>query len=52
MLLPKGFEFPPNLTYLHWEGLESLPSNFHGESLVALMMKSSNIKELWEGNKA
>ncbi|KAJ9672864.1 hypothetical protein PVL29_026210 [Vitis rotundifolia] len=51
MLLPKGFEFPPNLKYLYWEGLESLPSNFHGESLVAINMKSSNIKELWEGDK-
>ena len=29
MHLPKGFEFPPNLRYLHWENLESLPSNFH-----------------------
>ncbi|XP_034674591.1 disease resistance protein RPV1-like [Vitis riparia] len=51
MLLPKGFEFPPNLKYLYWEGLESLPSNFHGESLVAINMKSSNIKELWEGDE-
>ena len=44
MPLPKGFEFPPNLNYLHWEGLESLPSNFHGEKLVAINLKSSNIK--------
>ncbi|KAJ9701189.1 hypothetical protein PVL29_006505 [Vitis rotundifolia] len=51
MLLPKGFEFPPNLNYLHWDGLESLPSNFHGEKLVAIILKSSNIKTLLKGDK-
>ena len=51
MSLPKGFEFPPNLNYLHWEGLASLPSNFHGEKLVAINLKSSNIKELLKGEK-
>ena len=49
--LPEGFEFPPNLNYLHWEGLMSLPSNFHGEKLVAINLKSSNIKELLKGEK-
>ncbi|KAL6340103.1 hypothetical protein AAG906_038938 [Vitis piasezkii] len=51
MSLPKDFEFPPNLNYLHWEGLASLPSNFHGEKLVAINLKSSNIKELLKGEK-
>ncbi|KAJ9697372.1 hypothetical protein PVL29_009268 [Vitis rotundifolia] len=51
MRLPEGFEFPPNLNYLHWEGLVSLPSNFHGEKLVAIKLKSSNIKELFKGEK-
>ncbi|KAJ9676325.1 hypothetical protein PVL29_025045 [Vitis rotundifolia] len=51
MLLPKDFEFPSNLRYLHWEGLESLPLNFHGENLIAINLKSSNIKEFWAGNK-
>ncbi|XP_034691602.1 disease resistance protein RPV1-like [Vitis riparia] len=49
--LPKGFEFPPNLNYLHWEGLVSSPSNFHGEKLVAISLKNSNIKELLIGEK-
>ena len=49
--LPVDFEFPPNLRYLHWEGLEFLPSNLQGQNLVALNLKSSNIKELWEGDK-
>ena len=51
MSLPKDFEFPRNLNYLHWEGLVSLPSNFHGEKLVAINLKSSNIKELLKGDK-
>ncbi|RVW85244.1 Disease resistance-like protein DSC1 [Vitis vinifera] len=51
MSLPKDFEFPPNLNYLHWESLVSLPSNFHGEKLVAINLKSSNIKELLKGEK-
>ena len=51
MSLPKGFEFPPNLNYLHWEGLVSLPSNFHGKKLVAINLKSSNIKELLKAEK-
>ena len=49
--LPIDFEFPPNLRYLHWEGLEFLPSNFHGKNLVAINLKLSNIKELREGDK-
>ncbi|XP_034691609.1 disease resistance protein RUN1-like isoform X2 [Vitis riparia] len=51
MSLPKDFEFPPNLNYLHWEGLVSLPSKFHGEKLVAINLKSSNIEELLKGEK-
>ena len=48
LCLPKDFKFPSNLRYLQWEGLESLPLNFHGENLIAINLKSSNIKELWE----
>lgn len=51
MPLPSDFEFPPNLRYLHWEGLESLPLNFDAKNLVAINLKSSNIKELWASNK-
>ena len=40
----EGFEFPRELRYLHWEGLESLPSNFDLESLVAINLKSNSIK--------
>ena len=49
--LPEGFEFPRELRYLHWEGLESLPSNFDLENLVAINLKGSNIKKLWKGKK-
>ena len=49
--LPEGFEFPRGLRYLHWEGLESLPSNFDLENLVAINLKGSNIKKLWKGKK-
>ena len=45
------FEFPTNLRYFHWEGLEFFPSNFHGKNLVAINLKLSNVKELWEGDK-
>ena len=43
MLFPKDFEFPPNLRYLHWEGLECVSLNFRGENLVAINLKSTNI---------
>ena len=49
--LPKGFEFPRELRYLHWEGLESLPLNFDAENLVAINLKFSNIKKLWKWKK-
>ena len=51
MTLPNDFEFPPNLRYIYWEGLESLPLNFNGKNLVAINLKSSNMKELWENDK-
>ena len=53
VLLPKDFEFPHNLRYLHWQRctLRSLPSNFYGECLIDINLKSSNIKQLWKGNK-
>ena len=49
--LPEGFEFPRELRYLHWEGLEALPSNFDPENLVAINLKCSNIKKFWKRNK-
>ncbi|KAJ9700934.1 hypothetical protein PVL29_006321 [Vitis rotundifolia] len=51
--LPKDFEFPHNLRYLHWQRctLRSLPSRFYGEQLIEINLKSSNIKKLWKGNK-
>ena len=48
------FEFPSDeLRYLQCDGypLESLPSNFHGEELVELKFRSSNIKQLFQENK-
>ena len=53
VFLPKDFEFPHNLRYLHWQGctLTSLPSKFNGENLIEINLKSSNIKQLWKGNK-
>lgn len=53
-LLPEDFEIPSHdLRYLHWEGysLKSLPSNFHGENLIELNLKHSNIEQLWQGKK-
>ncbi|KAL6311258.1 hypothetical protein AAG906_016222 [Vitis piasezkii] len=51
--LPKDFEFPHNLRYLHWQRctLRSLPSSFYGEQLIEINLKSSNIKKLWKGSK-
>ncbi|KAL6343040.1 hypothetical protein AAG906_017852 [Vitis piasezkii] len=52
--LPRDFEFSSyELTYLHWDGypLESLPLNFHAKNLVELLLRNSNIKQLWRGNK-
>ena len=49
--LPEGFEFPRELRYLYWEGLEALPSNFDPKNLVAINLKCSNIKKLWKIKK-
>ena len=49
--LPEGFEFPRELRYLRWEGLEALPLNFDPENLVAINLKCSNIKKLWKMKK-
>ncbi|KAJ9700898.1 hypothetical protein PVL29_006295 [Vitis rotundifolia] len=52
--LPRDFEFSSyELTYLHWDGypLESLPMNFHEKNLVELLLRGSNIKQVWRGNK-
>ena len=53
VLLPKDFQLPHDLRYLHWQGctLRSLPSKFYGENLIEINLKSSNIKQLWKGNK-
>ena len=51
--LPKDFEFPHDLRYIHWQRctLRSLPSSFCGEQLIEINLTSSNIKRLWKGNK-
>ena len=51
--LPKDFEFPHYLRYIHWQRctLRSLPSSFCGEQLIEINLTSSNIKRLWKGNK-
>ena len=49
--LPEGFEFPRELRYLHWEGLEALPLNFDPENLVAINLKCSNIKKTLENEE-
>ena len=53
VILPKNFEFPHNLRYLHWDrcNLKSFPSKFYGENLIEINMKSSNLKQLWKGNQ-
>ena len=53
VILPKNFEFPHNLRYLHWDRctLKSFPSKFYGENLIEINMKSSNLKQLWKGNQ-
>ena len=52
--LPRDFEFSSyEYTYLHWDRypLESLPLNFHAKNLVELLLRNSNIKQLWRGSK-
>ncbi|XP_059631372.1 disease resistance protein RPV1-like [Cornus florida] len=46
-------EFPRKLRWLCWRGfpLESIPSGFPLESLVALDMRNSSLKQVWNGNK-
>ncbi|KAL6316351.1 hypothetical protein AAG906_017987 [Vitis piasezkii] len=53
VLLPKDFQFPHDLRYLHWQRctLTSLPWNIYGKHLIEINLKSSNIKQLWKGNK-
>ncbi|XP_058730480.1 disease resistance protein Roq1-like [Vicia villosa] len=43
-----------DLGYLYWEKypFTSLPSSFHPEKLVKLILQHSNIKKLWEGTKS
>ncbi|CAN8231344.1 unnamed protein product [Cochlearia groenlandica] len=45
--------FPRELVYLHWQGYpyEYLPLEFNPEELVDLNLRSSHIKQLWEGEK-
>ncbi|RVW96800.1 TMV resistance protein N [Vitis vinifera] len=52
--LPRDFAFSSyELTYLYWDGYPSeyLPMNFHAKNLVELLLRTSNIKQLWRGNK-
>ncbi|RVW71073.1 TMV resistance protein N [Vitis vinifera] len=54
VLLPKNFEFPSyEMRYFYWDAypLKFLPSHFDGENLVELNLQSSNIKQIWKGNK-
>ncbi|XP_058220115.1 disease resistance protein RPV1-like [Rhododendron vialii] len=46
-------KFPKGLKWLCWHGfpLKSIPSDFPLESLVALDMRYSNLKNVWEGTK-
>ena len=46
-------EFPKRLRWLCWRGfpLESIPSDFPVESLVALDMRYSSLKQVWRGTK-
>ncbi|XP_057497448.1 disease resistance protein RPV1-like [Actinidia eriantha] len=46
-------EFPKKLRWLCWRGfpLESIPSDFPVESLVALDMRYSSLKQVWRGTK-
>ncbi|XP_059653196.1 disease resistance protein RPV1-like isoform X2 [Cornus florida] len=46
-------EFPRKLRWLCWRGfpLESIPSGFPLESLVALDMRNSSLRHVWNGNK-
>jgi len=41
------------LRYLYWNHFPcmSLPSTFHPDQLVELILPHSNIKQLWEGKK-
>ena len=53
VLLPKDFELPHNLRYLQWQGctLRALPSNFFGENLIEINLKSSSLKKTLERKK-
>ncbi|XP_059653200.1 disease resistance protein RPV1-like [Cornus florida] len=46
-------EFPRKLRWLCWRGfpLESIPNCFPIESVVALDMRNSSLKQVWTGNK-
>ena len=50
--LPQGLQsLPDTLRYLHWDDypLKSLPSKFAPENLVQLIMRNSQVKQLWNG---
>jgi len=42
-----------DLRYVEWFGypFKCLPSNFHPNQLVELILKESNIKQLWKNKK-
>lgn len=46
-------EFPKKLKWVYWRGfpLKSIPNDFPLESLVALEMRNSSLKQVWRGSK-
>ncbi|XP_058188497.1 TMV resistance protein N-like isoform X3 [Rhododendron vialii] len=46
-------EFPKKLKLVYWRGfpLKSIPNDFPLESLVALEMRNSSLKQVWSGTK-
>lgn len=46
-------KFPKKLKWVYWRGfpLEFIPNDFPLESLVALEMRNSSLKQVWRGNK-
>ncbi|KAL5577281.1 hypothetical protein UlMin_018980 [Ulmus minor] len=52
LYLPKNLQFlPDTLRYLQWDEYpsKSLPSNFNSEKLVKLVMRNSQVEQLWNG---
>ncbi|KAG2302183.1 hypothetical protein Bca52824_030834 [Brassica carinata] len=50
--LPKNFDYlPRSLRLLSWYGypMRCMPSKFHPENLIKLVMREGNLEKLWEG---